>query len=210
MVGAPRRSRRSSGCGRSSRPRDRPGRQGACLYGAEPRRSASWSSEPGERPPVDQYDLILIDECHRGYLLDREMSDGRGYVPRPGRLRLEVSPRGGVLRRGEDWPHGNARAAHRRHLRRADLPLQLPRRGGRRMAHRPRPAASDHAPRSAPAGISFEEGEIVESLNPRTGEIDTATLARPPRLLGRALQPQGACRLPSTAPSPRNWRGAST
>jgi len=26
-------------------------------------------------PPIDQYDLIVIDECHRGYLLDREMSD---------------------------------------------------------------------------------------------------------------------------------------
>jgi len=26
-------------------------------------------------PPVDQYDLIVVDECHRGYLLDREMSD---------------------------------------------------------------------------------------------------------------------------------------
>ncbi|QGT74952.1 type I restriction-modification system endonuclease [Bombella sp. ESL0368] len=26
-------------------------------------------------PPVDQYDLMVIDECHRGYLLDREMSD---------------------------------------------------------------------------------------------------------------------------------------
>jgi type I restriction enzyme R subunit len=27
-------------------------------------------------PPVDQYDCIVVDECHRGYLLDREMSDG--------------------------------------------------------------------------------------------------------------------------------------
>jgi type I restriction enzyme, R subunit len=26
-------------------------------------------------PPIDQYDLIVIDECHRGYLLDRELSD---------------------------------------------------------------------------------------------------------------------------------------
>jgi type I restriction enzyme R subunit len=33
-------------------------------------------AEPGEDlPPVDQYDCILVDECHRGYLLDREMSD---------------------------------------------------------------------------------------------------------------------------------------
>jgi type I restriction enzyme, R subunit len=34
-----------------------------------------YASEPGTIPPVDQYDLLLIDECHRGYLLDREMSD---------------------------------------------------------------------------------------------------------------------------------------
>lgn len=26
-------------------------------------------------PPVDTYDCIVVDECHRGYLLDREMSD---------------------------------------------------------------------------------------------------------------------------------------
>ena len=28
-----------------------------------------------EVPPVDQYDCIVVDECHRGYLLDRELSD---------------------------------------------------------------------------------------------------------------------------------------
>jgi type I restriction enzyme R subunit len=26
-------------------------------------------------PPVDAYDCIVVDECHRGYVLDREMSD---------------------------------------------------------------------------------------------------------------------------------------
>ena len=34
-----------------------------------------YASDPAEVPPIDQYDLMLIDECHRGYLLDREMSD---------------------------------------------------------------------------------------------------------------------------------------
>ncbi len=29
----------------------------------------------GESPPIDQYDCIVVDECHRGYLLDRELSD---------------------------------------------------------------------------------------------------------------------------------------
>ena len=31
----------------------------------------------GEQPPaVSQYDCIIVDECHRGYTLDRDMSDG--------------------------------------------------------------------------------------------------------------------------------------
>ena len=32
-------------------------------------------TDRSETPPIDQYDLMVIDECHRGYLLDREMSD---------------------------------------------------------------------------------------------------------------------------------------
>ncbi len=34
-----------------------------------------YASDPATIPPVDQYDLMIVDECHRGYLLDREMSD---------------------------------------------------------------------------------------------------------------------------------------
>ncbi|MBJ7899712.1 MAG: type I restriction-modification system endonuclease [Cyanobacteria bacterium RI_101] len=34
-----------------------------------------YAKDPATTPPADQYDLLLIDECHRGYLLDREMSD---------------------------------------------------------------------------------------------------------------------------------------
>ena len=33
---------------------------------------------PGDndsKPGVGQYDCIIVDECHRGYLLDRELSD---------------------------------------------------------------------------------------------------------------------------------------
>ncbi|MEQ9101010.1 MAG: type I restriction-modification system endonuclease [Imperialibacter sp.] len=30
----------------------------------------------GEVPPVDQYDCIIIDEAHRGYLLDKEIEEG--------------------------------------------------------------------------------------------------------------------------------------
>jgi type I restriction enzyme, R subunit len=36
--------------------------------------SSAAHAEP-EIPPVDQYDCIIVDECHRGYLLDRELSD---------------------------------------------------------------------------------------------------------------------------------------
>jgi type I restriction enzyme R subunit len=34
-----------------------------------------FASTPEDTPPVDQYDLIVVDECHRGYLLDRELGD---------------------------------------------------------------------------------------------------------------------------------------
>lgn len=34
-----------------------------------------YSQEEAERPTVDQYDCILVDEAHRGYILDREMGE---------------------------------------------------------------------------------------------------------------------------------------
>lgn len=42
-----------------------------------------FAAENATPPAVDQYDCIVVDECHRGYLLDRELSDTemtfRGY-----------------------------------------------------------------------------------------------------------------------------------
>ena len=42
-----------------------------------------YAAEDSAPPAVDQYDCIVVDECHRGYLLDRELSDTemtfRGY-----------------------------------------------------------------------------------------------------------------------------------
>lgn len=32
------------------------------------------TDDPAQAPPPGQYDLLVVDECHRGYLLDREMS----------------------------------------------------------------------------------------------------------------------------------------
>ena len=34
-----------------------------------------FAADDADRPTVDQYDCIIVDECHRGYLLDRELSD---------------------------------------------------------------------------------------------------------------------------------------
>jgi type I restriction enzyme, R subunit len=34
-----------------------------------------FADKPENVPPIDQYDLMIVDECHRGYLLDRELSD---------------------------------------------------------------------------------------------------------------------------------------
>lgn len=42
-----------------------------------------YAAEDATTPAIDQYDCIVVDECHRGYLLDRELSDTemtfRGY-----------------------------------------------------------------------------------------------------------------------------------
>ncbi|MBS0368106.1 MAG: type I restriction-modification system endonuclease [Proteobacteria bacterium] len=42
-----------------------------------------YTAEDVAPPPIDQYDCIVVDECHRGYLLDRELSETelsfRGY-----------------------------------------------------------------------------------------------------------------------------------
>jgi len=34
-----------------------------------------YAENESKKPKADQYDCIIVDECHRGYLLDREMSD---------------------------------------------------------------------------------------------------------------------------------------
>jgi type I restriction enzyme R subunit len=34
-----------------------------------------YAAEDADVPPVDNYDCIIVDECHRGYLLDRQLSD---------------------------------------------------------------------------------------------------------------------------------------
>ncbi|MEM8557884.1 MAG: type I restriction-modification system endonuclease [Bacteroidota bacterium] len=130
---------------------------------------------PEDRPPVDQYDLILVDECHRGYLLDREMSDAEiafrdqdDYVSKYRRvieyfdavkIGLTATP---ALHTADIF----GTPIYRYSYREAVIDGWL-------VDHDP-----PHLIRTAlsAAGIAFEAGEIVESLDPRTGEIDSAEL----------------------------------
>jgi type I restriction enzyme R subunit len=130
---------------------------------------------PEDRPPVDQYDLILIDECHRGYLLDREMSDAEmafrdqdDYVSKYRRvveyfdavkIGLTATP---ALHTAQIFGEPIFRYSYREAVVDGFL-----------IDHDPPHLITTALSR---AGITFEEGETVEALNTVTGEIDTATL----------------------------------
>ncbi|MFD1342956.1 type I restriction-modification system endonuclease [Litorisediminicola beolgyonensis] len=131
--------------------------------------------EPGDRPPVDQYDLILIDECHRGYLLDREMSeaettfrDQNDYVSKYRRVveyfdavkvGLTATP---ALHTAQIFGDPIYRYSYREAVIDGWLIDHDP-------PHLIKTALSE-------AGITIEAGETIDVLDPRTGEIDTATL----------------------------------
>ncbi len=130
---------------------------------------------PDERPPIDQYDLILIDECHRGYLLDREMSDAEmtfrdqdDYVSKYRRvvdyfdavkIGLTATP---ALHTTEIFGNPIYRYSYR------DAVID-----GWLIDHDP-----PHQITTAlsAAGITFDEGETIDVLDPKTGAIDTAQL----------------------------------
>ena len=159
---------------------------------------------PEERPPVDQYDLILIDECHRGYLLDREMSDAEvafrdqdDYISKYRRvleyfdavkIGLTATP---ALHTAQIFGEPVFRYSYREAvidgwLIDHDPPHLIQTALGARRDH-----LRGRARRS-------------RRSTPTTGEIDTATARRPARLLGRALQPEGA----GAGVQPRRRRGA--
>ena len=130
---------------------------------------------PDERPPIDQYDLILVDECHRGYLLDREMSDAEtafrdeaDYVSKYRRalehfdgvkVGLTATP---ALHTAEIFGKPIYRYSYR------DAVID-----GWLVDHDP-----PHLIRTALSaeGIHFDAGADVEMLDTGTGEIDTAQL----------------------------------
>jgi len=134
-----------------------------------------YAADASEAPPVDQYDLMVIDECHRGYLLDREMSDAelsfRGqedYISKYRRvldyfdavkIGLTATP---ALHTTDIFGEPVFRYSYREAV--VD---------GHLIDHEP-PIRIETA--LARSGIGFAEGEQIDYLAPATGEINTATL----------------------------------
>lgn len=138
-------------------------------------RRVLYAEEPAAAPPIDQYDLMVVDECHRGYLLDREMSDAElsfrsqeDYISKYRRvleyfdavkIGLTATP---ALHTAQIFGDPLFTYSYREAV--VD---------GYLIGHEP-PIRIETA--LSQAGITFATGEEVELLNPRTGEIDLAKL----------------------------------
>jgi type I restriction enzyme R subunit len=134
-----------------------------------------YNADDSEAPAIDQYDLLVIDECHRGYLLDREMSDDElsfrnqeDYVSKYRRvldyfdavkIGLTATP---ALHTTEIFGEPIFTYSYR------DAVIE-----GHLIDHEP-PMRIETA--LARAGIDFGQGEQVEYIAPSTGEISTAIL----------------------------------
>jgi len=132
-----------------------------------------FAADTSEAPSVDQYDLMVIDECHRGYLLDREMSDAelsfRGqddYISKYRRvleyfdavkIGLTATP---ALHTTDIFGEPIFRYSYREAVI-----------DGYLIDHEP-PIRIETA--LARAGIKFEKDEQLDLLNTQTGEIDLA------------------------------------
>jgi type I restriction enzyme R subunit len=143
-----------------------------------------YAADASEAPPVDQYDLMVIDECHRGYLLDREMSDAElsfrseaDYVSKYRRvleyfdavkIGLTATP---ALHTTEIFNKPIFTYSYREAVIEGYL-----------IDHEP-PVRIETA--LARIGIEFSAGEQVEYLAPATGEVSTAEL---PDDLGFAVE----------------------
>ena len=134
-----------------------------------------YNEDASDAPPVDQYDLMVVDECHRGYLLDREMSDAElgfrsqdDYVSKYRRvleyfdavkIGLTATPAlhtvdifGAPI-----FTYSYREAVIDDFLIDHDPPLQI-------------------TTALSQAGITFKKGESVELIDTRTGAIDLAQL----------------------------------
>lgn len=132
-----------------------------------------YTSDDAEAPPVDQYDLMVVDECHRGYLLDREMSDDelsfRGQDDYISKYRRVLEYFDAVKIGLTATP-----ALHTTQIFGDPIFTYSYRQAvidGYLIDHEP-PVRIETA--LTRAGIVFEKDEKLELLNTRTGEIDLA------------------------------------
>jgi type I restriction enzyme R subunit len=132
-----------------------------------------YANDPTEVPPVDQYDLMIVDECHRGYLLDREMSDAElsfrsqeDYISKyrrvlehfdAAKIGLTATPALHTVEIFGDpvFTYSYREAVIDGYLIDHDPPVQI-------------------TTALAQAGIKFDKGERIELVDPRTGHIDLA------------------------------------
>lgn len=132
-----------------------------------------YNAEPADVPPIGQYDLMVIDECHRGYLLDREMSDAelsfRGQDDYISKYRRVLEHFDAVKIGLTATP-----ALHTAQIFGDPIYTYTYREAvvdGWLIDHEP-PVRFQTA--LAKAGITFEVGESVDFMNSQTGEVQNA------------------------------------
>jgi type I restriction enzyme R subunit len=132
-----------------------------------------FTNDPAETPPIDQYDLMVVDECHRGYLLDRELSDAElsfrsqeDYISKYRRvlehfdavkIGLTATPALHTISIFGDpvFKYSYREAVIDGYLIDHEPPIQI-------------------TTALSKAGIKFKKGEQVEIIDTRTGKIDLA------------------------------------
>ncbi|MCC6486906.1 MAG: type I restriction-modification system endonuclease [Candidatus Hydrogenedentes bacterium] len=132
-----------------------------------------FAKEPADVPPVDQYDLMVIDECHRGYLLDREMEDAElsfrnqdDYISKYRRVleHFDAIKIGLTATPALHTASIFGDPVYTYSYREAVIDDFL-------IDHEPPVKITTALSR---AGIKFERGEQIELIDPRTGTIDLA------------------------------------
>lgn len=132
-----------------------------------------FADDPADIPPVDQYDLMVVDECHRGYLLDRELSDAElsfknqdDYISKYRRvleyfdavkIGLTATPALHTANIFGDpvYTYSYREAVIDGYLVDHEPPIRI-------------------TTALSQAGIKFAKGEEIELIDPRTGQIDLA------------------------------------
>lgn len=131
-----------------------------------------FSEDDKNIPGIDQYDCIIIDECHRGYNLDREMNEKelffrseRDYISKYSRvldhfdavkIGLTATP---ALHTTEIfgkpvYEYSYRKAVIEGYLVDHDPPLRI-------------------VTKLAENGMTWEEGAKIEIYNPKTGQVET-------------------------------------